>query len=120
MIATRLWGHVIIDVDVCQSCQMCATFCPTGALRKFGTDDGSGEEFGVEHYPGDCVKCRLCETICPAHAIELSDEVFAVDMLAGCTDRYVMHPKKIRKGGAHTIVEVQRSFISGTDQVYER
>ena len=29
MIETRLWGHVIIDPELCSSCQMCATFCPT-------------------------------------------------------------------------------------------
>lgn len=120
MISTRLWGHVIIDVDACKSCLMCATFCPTGALRKFGADDGGAEPFGVEHYPGDCVKCRMCETICPACAIQISEEVFAVDMLAGMTDRYTMHPKAIRRDDAHTILEVQKTFIDGTDQVYER
>lgn len=119
MIATRLWGHVIIDTEACQSCQMCVTFCPTGALQKFGQDDGSGQPFGVDHYPGDCVKCRMCETICPAGAIEISDEVFARDMLAGCTDRYVMKPKAIKRGDAHTILEVQKTFM-GIDQVYER
>ena len=119
MIATRLWGHVIINPEICTSCQMCATFCPTGALRKFGQDDGSGEDFGVEHYPGDCVKCRCCENICPAGAIEISEEVFARDMLAGMTDRYVMKPKPIKRSGAHTILEVQRMLIDN-DQVYER
>ena len=32
LINTRLWGHVIIDPEKCSSCQMCATFCPTGAI----------------------------------------------------------------------------------------
>lgn len=31
---TRLWGHVSIDEDACNGCQMCAVFCPTGALAK--------------------------------------------------------------------------------------
>ena len=35
MVDTRLWGHVVIDTDACASCQMCAVFCPTGALAKF-------------------------------------------------------------------------------------
>lgn len=119
MISTRLWGHVIIDTDACESCRMCATFCPTGALRNFGEDDGSGEPFGVEHYPGDCVKCRCCSNICPAHAIEISEEVFAVDMLAGMTDRYTMRPQEVKRGGAHTIVELQKRFIP-IPEVYER
>ena len=39
MIDTRLFGHVIIDPEKCTSCQMCATFCPTEAIRKFGDAD---------------------------------------------------------------------------------
>ncbi|MFR5092828.1 MAG: 4Fe-4S binding protein [Adlercreutzia equolifaciens] len=77
MVDTRLWGHVIIDTDACTSCQMCAVFCPTGALAKFTDADGT---FGVEHRPSDCVKCRNCEAICPEHAIEISEEIFAVDL----------------------------------------
>lgn len=119
MISTRLWGHVIIDTDKCESCRMCATFCPTGALRKFGEDDGSGAPFGVEHYPGDCVKCRCCENICPAGAITISEEVFAVDMLAGMTDRYEMRPTEVKRGGAHTILQLQKKFIP-IPEVYER
>ena len=119
MIDTRLWGHVIIDTDACQSCRMCAVFCPTGALRKFGEDDDTGEPFGVEHYPGDCVKCRTCEKICPAGAISISDEVFAREMFAGATDAYEMKPLAIKRGQAHTIWHIQQSLCK-TDQVYER
>lgn len=57
----------------------------------------------MEHYPGDCVKCRTCTSICPADALELSEEVFAVDMLAGATDRYVMRPIAVKRGDPHTI-----------------
>ncbi|WP_283170607.1 4Fe-4S binding protein [Curtanaerobium respiraculi] len=116
MIDTRLWGHVIIDTDICTSCRMCATFCPTGALSKFQDENGS---FGVEHYPGDCVKCRTCEVICPAGALSISEEVFAVDMLAGVTDRYKMKPVGVKRGDAHTIWHVAQTMMK-TDQVYER
>ena len=119
MISTRLWGHVIIDTDRCKSCRMCATFCPTGALRPFGKDDGSGKPFGVEHYPGDCVKCRCCENICPVHAIEISEEVFARDMLAGMTDAYEMRPVAIKRSSAHTILEIQKTQFT-IPEVYER
>ena len=64
---TRLWGRVTIDVDACKSCYMCATFCPTGAIRKFA----DGEDAGVEHIPGDCVKCRCCTDVCPTDALAL-------------------------------------------------
>lgn len=49
MIDTRLFSHVIIDSEKCTSCQMCATFCPTEAIRKFGdaaTAAETGRPFG--------------------------------------------------------------------------
>lgn len=116
MVDTRLWGHVVIDTDACASCQMCAVFCPTGALVKFTDADGT---FGVEHRPSDCVKCRSCEAICPAHAIEISEEVFAVDLMGGVTDRYAMRPRAVQHDTPHTIWHKAQTMMK-TDQVYER
>lgn len=116
MIATRLWGHVIIDTERCVSCQMCATFCPTAALSKFEVADGA---VGVDHRPADCVKCRCCEAICPAEAITISEEVFARDLLAGVTDRYVMKGRPVKHGTPHTIWQMAQTMMH-TDQVYER
>lgn len=116
MVDTRLWGHVIIDTDACTSCQMCAVFCPTGALAKFADPDGT---FGVEHRPSDCVKCRSCEAICPEHAIEISEEIFAVDLMGGVTDRYVMRPRAVQHDTPHTIWHKAQTMMK-TDQVYER
>lgn len=116
MVDTRLWGHVVIDPAACTSCQMCATFCPTGALRKFQDPDGT---FGVEHGPADCAKCRLCASICPAGAIEISEEVFARDLLRGMTDRYAMAPRPVQHDTPHAIWHTMRLKMK-TDQVYER
>lgn len=116
MVDTRLWGHVVIDTDACASCQMCAVFCPTGALAKFTDADGT---FGVEHRPSDCVKCRSCEAICPERAIEISEEVFAVDLMGGVTDRYVMRPRAVQHDTPHTIWHKAQTMMK-TDQVYER
>ncbi|MCR2037030.1 4Fe-4S dicluster domain-containing protein [Adlercreutzia caecimuris] len=116
MVDTRLWGHVVIDTDRCASCQMCAVFCPTAALTKFADGDGT---FGVEHRPSDCVKCRSCEAICPADAIEISEEVFAVDLMGGVTDRYAMRPRAVQHDTPHTIWHTARTMMK-TDQVYER
>lgn len=116
MIDTRLWGHVIIDADLCSSCQMCATFCPTGAIAKFKDADGT---FGVMHNPSDCVKCRCCTDICPEGALSLSDEVFAVDLLAGVVERYEMKPQKNPPNNPHQIWHSMKDML-GCDQVYER
>ena len=116
MIATRLWGHVVIESDKCKSCQMCATFCPTGALRKFEEKDGT---FGVDHYPSRCVKCRTCTDICPADALWISDEVFAVDLESNAHERYVMKPREREIGNPHQIWHTMRDLL-GCDQIYER
>ncbi len=116
MIDTRLWGHVIIDAEKCSSCQMCATFCPTGAISKFKDADGT---FGVEHAPADCVKCRCCTDICPEGALTLSEEVFAVDLMNGAKERYEMKPMKNPPGNPHQIWHSMRDLL-GCDQVYER
>ena len=115
-VTTRLWGQVTIDTELCRSFRMCTVFCPTGALAKFTDADGT---FGVEHRPSDCVKCRSCEAICPAHAIEISEEVFAVDLMGGVTDRYAMRPRAVQHDTPHTIWHKAQTMMK-TDQVYER
>ncbi|MEG0322493.1 MAG: 4Fe-4S binding protein [Raoultibacter sp.] len=116
MIDTRLWGHVVIEPELCTSCQMCATFCPTGAIAKFKEEDGT---FGIEHFPGDCVKCRCCTDICPESALSLSDEVFAVDLLSGLVERYEMKPMKNPPNNPHAILHSIKDLI-GLEQIYER
>ena len=88
MFDTRLWGNVIIDTQKCKSCYMCAVFCPTGALVKLIEEDGKAKNIG--HIPSKCVKCRTCENICTAHAISISQEVFAIDILSGMTETFEM------------------------------
>ncbi|MEG1435234.1 MAG: 4Fe-4S binding protein [Gordonibacter sp.] len=116
MIETRLWGHVVIELDRCSSCQMCATFCPTGAISKFEDADGV---FGIQHNPGKCVKCLCCTDICVEDALWISDEVFAVDLLDGKAERYEMQPQKNPPNNPHAILHAVKDLI-GMEQVYER
>jgi NAD-dependent dihydropyrimidine dehydrogenase PreA subunit/coenzyme F420-reducing hydrogenase delta subunit len=116
LIETRLWGHVIIDTDICSSCQMCATFCPTGAISKYVDEDGA---FGVVYRPRDCVKCRCCSDICPENALTISEEVFAIDLLSGAAERYGMSPVENPPNNPHAILGAIKGLIN-TDQVYER
>lgn len=115
MIGTRLWGHVIIDTDACASCQMCATFCPTGALRKFQEPDGT---FGIDHFPSRCVKCRCCADICPEGAISISEEVFAVDLATGAHERYELRPRAVPLG-PHQMFDSYKKLLN-FDYIYER
>ena len=115
-LASRLWGCVVIDGTRCSSCRMCATFCPTGAIRKFDEEDGT---FGVLHAPSDCVKCGSCRDVCPEDAIVLRDEVRASFLVEGAAHRYVMRPRAVELGNAQQIVNTLRERMKGTD-LFER
>lgn len=115
-IKTRLWGKVHIDTDLCSSCRMCATFCPTGAITKF---DDSEEEFGIEHYPADCVQCRTCEDICMKQCLTLSDEVPIKELVEGVIERIDMTPMKYKPNDPKQIYHHMYDLLGG-GQIYER
>lgn len=123
MIDTRLFGHVIIDPEKCTSCQMCATFCPTEAIRKFGdaaTAAETGKPFGIDHYTGRCVQCHCCEDICPTNALTLSTDVFATDVTKrGRSERIEMRPRKHKVNDPKSIVNAMSDLL-GVPNVYER
>lgn len=70
-VTSRVIGSIQIDADKCNSCRMCAIFCPTEAIAKVDEDD----VFGIRHRPSACVQCRACESICPKGAITVTNEV---------------------------------------------
>jgi len=107
VIETRLWGHVVIDKTKCKSCQMCATFCPTGALTRFKDKDGT---VGVMHYPGCCVKCRCCTDICPNDALTISDKVYARDLMHGNVEKYPMDPPELMDDGVHQTASIMQKM----------
>ena len=117
LVETGLWGHVIIDPEKCSSCRMCATFCPTGAIRKYDEADGS---FGVEHHPQLCVQCRCCEDICHDGALTLSTAVFARDVAEDACERYPMKPLRYEPGNLRKIHERVRDLAGLTaEEVYD-
>ncbi len=123
MIDTPLFGHVIIDGERCTSCQMCATFCPTEAIHKFGdaaTAAETGKPFGIDHYTGRCVQCHCCEDICPTGALTLSTDVFATDVTRrGRSERIEMRPRKYQVSSPKSIVNAMSDLL-GVPNVYER
>lgn len=113
---THLWGRVVIDVDACTSCRMCATFCPSGAIVKFDNPDGT---MGIDHYASDCVKCLCCQNICRAKAITVEDDVPANRLVASIPERYVMTGVRVPKGGVHSIMNSMRDLL-GLSEIFER
>ncbi len=73
-VGRRLFGAVSIDPAACNGCGMCATFCPTGALRRVDGPDGKTLS-ALEFLASDCVGCGLCADVCWKDALDLSREV---------------------------------------------
>jgi formate hydrogenlyase subunit 6/NADH:ubiquinone oxidoreductase subunit I len=115
---SRLWGYLSIDDARCNSCRMCATFCPTGAIVKFD-DPGEDGEMGIEHYPADCVQCRLCEDICLTGAVSISSRVPIRELVEGEILRFVMKPAKHELNSPKQIYHAMYDLLGG-GQIYER
>lgn len=112
MITSRLWSQVIIDTTICNSCRMCATFCPTGANFKFSTKTGG---IGVKHRVRLCTDCRLCGDICPTGALTYSRESFARDVAEGTVERFLMKAADVRLNNPDAVLtSVQSMFREGT------
>lgn len=84
-----IWPSVRIQKD-CTNCNMCASFCPTGALRidaEEKKDEAGRVTLSAVHYfqPMLCADCRLCASVCPIQAIvrdrEPNDQPFATHIL---------------------------------------
>ena len=103
-VETRLFGRVEIDASVCNSCGMCAVFCPTGALSKSaikpspnadGTPDGGSF---LEFSCAECVQCGLCMDSCMKKCITVSPQVHTAELF-DFEPRFIYLPKPQARPG---------------------
>lgn len=80
-----LFCHFEIDGN-CTGCQMCAFFCPTGALEKIEEEGKAGVRFNIS----DCVACGLCREICYKEAVRLSHRIDLHKVIEGDIDVIIM------------------------------
>lgn len=107
----RTSGLVLIDTQRCDSCRMCAAFCPTGALSKTET----GGRPGVIYRASICVRCRLCEQICPRAAIMVGARVPIEQFLGRKAICYRMKEPQWEPNRPDSMFEKMRSII-GSDK----
>jgi len=71
-------GYVIVDGTQCTACGLCASDCPTGALRWVA----EGDSWSLLFDHALCVGCGQCVEVCPEGCLKL-DNVIAPDKLGG-------------------------------------
>ena len=116
LLTTHLWGTIDIDTELCSSCRMCATFCPTGAIFKFSTKKG---KIGVKHRPRQCVNCGCCEAVCRKGALKLSSTVSSSVIMSADVNRFVLPPIAIEPNKPQSIVNSMRKLID-CEHIYDR
>ena len=72
---SRKFATVSIDAEKCNSCGMCAVFCPTGALRRNETEKASDPITSIEFSASECINCSLCKDVCWEGALTLEEGV---------------------------------------------
>jgi 2-oxoglutarate ferredoxin oxidoreductase subunit delta len=79
--ATR--GRIVVDVERCKGCELCASVCPHQAIRMSASFNAKG------YHPAEwndanaeCTGCATCAVICPDAAITVYRETVVRPALA--------------------------------------
>ena len=61
-------GHIVIDVDKCRYCGVCANLCPTNAIEV----DRKAYTWTIDRFR--CIQCRNCVHVCTESALIMANE----------------------------------------------
>lgn len=76
------WADVQISADQCSGCQLCARFCPTGALNYLWGEVEEGAIFNIVFHPALCLSCNICVAVCPEDAVSITKNVALSELIA--------------------------------------
>ncbi|MFQ5710841.1 MAG: NuoI/complex I 23 kDa subunit family protein [Candidatus Geothermarchaeales archaeon] len=62
-------GMILLDMEKCTSCSLCARICPANAMKMYVRDNKRNP--GINYMR--CVFCGFCVDICPVGALEYTD-----------------------------------------------
>ncbi len=69
------WASVRVAAQSCSGCQLCARFCPTGALNYLWGEVDDGLVFNLTFQPALCLDCNICVAVCPEDAVTVESAV---------------------------------------------
>lgn len=58
-------GHIVINIDQCISCSLCALSCPSGAIKV----DRKARTWQINRM--DCIQCGYCTLKCPKKCLSI-------------------------------------------------
>jgi len=76
------WASVQVDALTCSGCQLCARFCPTGALNYLWGEVDDSVVFNLTFHPALCLDCNICVAVCPEDAVTVAPAVALGDLLS--------------------------------------
>lgn len=95
-----LFTMVEIDADRCHHHGVCATTCPTGALRVWT----NGDECGTRFDPVTCTGCGECERNCPQQALRLQP---------ARSTQLPLRPRMLSRHGMRVCGDCHQGFVTG-------
>ncbi len=61
----KLRGAIVVDVERCKGCNLCAVACPLNIIQLTTTVNRKGYNYASNIRPEACTGCTSCAIVCP-------------------------------------------------------
>lgn len=58
-------GAIVVDIERCKGCGVCATACPKNVIELAKEVNGKGYNYAFMARPEECIGCTSCGLVCP-------------------------------------------------------
>lgn len=65
----KVRGSIVVDVEKCKGCELCAVACPKDVIQLAHEVNGKGYHYASMARPEDCIGCASCALVCPDSCI---------------------------------------------------
>lgn len=65
----KIRGAIVVDVEKCKGCELCAIACPANVIQLANEVNGKGYRYAHMAKPEACIGCSSCALVCPDSCI---------------------------------------------------